>query len=262
MKAEPAINQTAFNCPHCGAYTSQEWFALSARLLGQDKTPTLWQKATLEGIREDEEMDEQQKREIIGWVEPLVAGFPSISERSSDPVYNSRTVENIHLSKCYVCGNVTVWLHDRPIYPARKIGPLPNEDLSQQIKAGFEEARSVIGESPRAAAALLRLCVQMLCKQLGQRGENINDDIAALVKTGLNPTVQQSLDIVRVIGNEAVHPGVIDLNDNRDMALMLFDLVNAIAEQMITHPKKVNAMFQRLPEDKRKQIERRDAKKP
>jgi hypothetical protein len=28
--------------------------------------------------------------------------------------------------------------------------------------------------------------------------------------------VQKSLAVVRVIGNEAVHPGTIDLNENRD----------------------------------------------
>jgi hypothetical protein len=79
-----------------------------------------------------------------------------------------------------------------------------------------------------------------------------------LVKKGLNPLVQQSLDIVRVIGNEAVHPGVIDLKDDRDTALRLFELVNAIVEQMISHPKAVNEMYARLPEAKRKAIKARD----
>ncbi len=72
--------------------------------------------------------------------------------------------------------------------------------------------------------------------------------------------VQQSLDIVRVIGNEAVHPGVIDLKDGRDTALSLFDLVNAIADQMISHPKHVKSMYEKLPENKRQAIEARDAK--
>ena len=54
---------------------------------------------------------------------------------------------------------------------------------------------------------------------LGEKGEKLDDDIANLVKRGLNPTVQKSLDIVRVIGNEAVHPGVLDLKDDRDTAI-------------------------------------------
>ena len=106
--------------------------------------------------------------------------------------------------------------------------------------------------------------MQKLCKHLGEKGKNIDADIAALVKKGLNPVVQQSLDIVRVVGNESVHPGTIDLNDDRETALRLFDLVNAITEQMISHPKKVQELYSKLPESKREAIEKRDGgkKKP
>ena len=75
---------------------------------------------------------------------------------------------------------------------------------------------------------------QKLRIHLGEKGKTIDDDIASLVRKGLNPLVQQSLDIVRVIGNEAVHPGVIDLKDDRETAFRLFDLVNAITDAMIS----------------------------
>jgi len=124
----------------------------------------------------------------------------------------------------------------------------------------FEEAREIVDASPRGAAALLRLCTQKLCRYLGEKGKNLDEEIGNLVKKGLNPLIQQSLDVVRVIGNEAVHPGVIDLNDDRDTAIQLFTLVNSIAEQMISHPKAVRAMYDKLPEAKRKAIEQRDGK--
>ena len=75
---------------------------------------------------------------------------------------------------------------------------------------------------------------------------------------GLNPLVQKSLDVVRVVGNEAVHPGSIDLRDDRDTALQLLNLVNLIADQMITHPKAVHSMYEMLPEGKRAAIEQRN----
>ena len=81
------------------------------------------------------------------------------------------------------------------------------------------------------------------------------------MQKGLNPLVQKALDIVRVIGNEAVHPGELDLRDDRDTAFELFGLVNSIADQMITHPKAVEALYNKLPESKRKAIEARDSKK-
>jgi hypothetical protein len=45
-----------------------------------------------------------------------------------------------------------------------------------------------------------------------------------------------------------------------DIALRLFDLVNAITEQMVSHPKTVGEMYAKLPEGKRKAIEARDQK--
>jgi hypothetical protein len=67
---------------------------------------------------------------------------------------------------------------------------------------------------------------------------------------------------VRVIGNESVHPGTIDLKDDREIALRLFDLVNAITEQMISHPKRVQEMYSKLPAAKREAIEKRDGVTP
>ena len=137
---------------------------------------------------------------------------------------------------------------------------MPNQDLPDDIILDFEEARNIVNFSPRGAAALLRLAVQKLCKFLGETGKNIDDDIAGLVSKGLNPLVQKSLDIVRVIGNEAVHPGTIDLNDNKDTAIQLFGLINSIADQMITHPKTIETLYQQLPESKRNAIEDRNKK--
>lgn len=146
------------------------------------------------------------------------------------------------------------------MFPAFATVVTANSDMPDGIKGDFEEARSILDSSPRGAAALLRLCVQKLCIHLGEKGKNIDDDIASLVSKGLDPLVQQSLDIVRVIGNESVHPGVIDLNDNRDDAIQLFHLLNAICDQMISHPEKVKSLYAKLPEAKRKAIEQRNAK--
>ena len=72
-----------------------------------------------------------------------------------------------------------------------------------------------------------------MCKQLGQPGENLNSDIANLVKDGLPVKIQKALDVVRVTGNEAVHPGVLDLKDDTKTAQQLFKLINFIAEKMV-----------------------------
>jgi hypothetical protein len=137
---------------------------------------------------------------------------------------------------------------------------MPHADLPEDIRHDFEEARSIITRSPRGAAALFRLCVQKLCAHLGESGKNINQDIAALVKKGLNPLVQKSLDAVRVIGNEAVHPGELDLRDDPETAAQLAKLINFIVDAMITQPKQIDLIYGSLPADKREQIEKRDGK--
>ncbi|MBB5372286.1 hypothetical protein HNP71_000524 [Acidocella aromatica] len=87
----------------------------------------------------------------------------------------------------------------------------------------------------------------------------MDTDIGALVQRGLLPAVQQALDAVRVIGNNAVHPGQLDLTDDPQSAATLFLLINLIAEQLITAPKQAQAIYDSLPEGARNAISRRDA---
>ena len=138
--------------------------------------------------------------------------------------------------------------------------PPPNPDLPDHITTDYEEAGTILELSPRGAAALLRLCIQNLCKYLGKPGKNLNDDIGALVAKGLDGRVQQALDTVRVLGNEAIHPGTLDLKDDRQTVKKMFGLVNVIAETMITIPRERDDLFNTLPENKRKAIDNRDKK--
>ena len=146
------------------------------------------------------------------------------------------------------------------IYPNEVNIPYPNPDLPDDVKEDYIEARNIINSSPRGASALLRLSIQKLCKYLGEKGENINLDIKNLVSKGLPLKVQQSLDILRVVGNNAVHPGKIDLKDNRELAIALFGLVNIIADVMITQPKHVEELYGGLPANLLESIEKRDQK--
>lgn len=130
--------------------------------------------------------------------------------------------------------------------------------MSEDIQADYQEAASILQKSPRGAAALLRLAIQKLCKEIGEDGKNINNDIKNLVSKGLPAAVQKSLDVVRVIGNDSVHPGQMDLRDDMETAKALFKLVNLITEKMITEPKEVEAIYDSLPERSKKAIEKRD----
>lgn len=164
------------------------------------------------------------------------------------------------LSNCTSCKAPTIWLQDKIIFPLHSSAEPPNSDLPPEIRADYEEAQNIASLSPRGAAALLRLAIQKLCVFLGQPGKNINADIGALVAAGLPLRVQQALDSVRVIGNDAVHPGTIDLRDDRETVNKLFRLVNFIAHKTITEPREVEEIYNGLPADKLSGISQRDGK--
>lgn len=175
----------------------------------------------------------------------------------------------IHTSLCTHCDKYAFWLeHEhlagsdafdgRMIVPSQVAAPMPHSDMPASIQQDYEEARLIAQASPRGAAALLRLCVQNLCHSLGESGTNINADIAALVKKGLPVEVQQALDIVRVVGNNAVHPGELSADDVAAVCLTLFSLINHIVEDRISRPKKLADLFSSLPSNSLAQIQRRD----
>ena len=166
---------------------------------------------------------------------------------------------NVSASECFNCAKLSVWIYDRLVYPRAGEAPPPNPDLSEDIRRDYDEASSILVQSPRGAAALIRLAIQKLCKELGKSGNDLNADIGALVKDGLDPRIQQALDIVRVIGNHAVHPGRIYLRDDRATAEKLFTLLNMIVDTMISQRKDLDAFYAALPEGALDAIARRDA---
>jgi hypothetical protein len=204
---QPALDASAFICPHCLAYAAQLWSPAFAQFGG--------------------------------------GGFEIIGQ--------------LTVSHCLHCSKFALWLADRMIHPLTSNAPFANQDLPLEIRRDFDEARQILTLSPRGSAALLRLAIQKLCKHLGGGGENINADIGVLVKNGLPPLVQQALDTVRVVGNNAVHPGQLDLKDDVETASKLFSLVNIVAEVMISTPKHVQTTFQNVvPASQQAAIAKRD----
>ena len=169
-------------------------------------------------------------------------------------------IDNLQFAICTHCNGRSIWLDQKMIFPTSGGVEMPNNDLPQDILVDYLEARDILNRSPRGSAALLRLAIQKLCKELGEKGENLNDDIASLVRKGLDLKIQKALDYVRVVGNNAVHPGQIEFTDNSDTAFSLFSLINIIVDTMISQPRQIDKLYNSLPENKIKSIELRDKK--
>ena len=169
------------------------------------------------------------------------------------------TAIDYRTARCGRCARWTMWTRGGTlIEPAKLTSPLAHPDLPEACQSEYEEARKVLPHSPRASAALLRLCIQKLCKELGASGKDITADIAKLVKDGLDAKIQKALDIVRVTGNNAVHPGTLDLQDDPARVSKLFKVVNLIVEEMITKPKEIEDLYGGLPDRAKQAIQKRD----
>ena len=160
---------------------------------------------------------------------------------SIESVYSRSEVgKNCCYTSCLKCGEITIWVDREMVYPPIYTAPAPNDEMPEAVRKIYLEARSLAGLSPRAAAALLRVSLEVLTKLLGEKEGTLGKRIIELRKKGLSASVTKVLDDVRIITNETgAHAGVIDLNneDNKEIVDGLFFLVNAIVVQTSKYSK-------------------------
>jgi hypothetical protein len=254
----PALGEDSFTCPHCGAISHQTWFSSFLKVYEKEEKPWVPTPAMIEQMKQDQNLPRgEQKDHVIKFLERKLskALFWDLVDNGH---FLRTTLVNLNISRCYSCNEFAVWVADRLIYPETPTSIRPNEEMPDDVRLDFCEATAIVDKSPRGAAALLRLGIQKLMPHLGLKGKNVNDDIAELVKRGLDVRIQQALDVVRVVGNNAVHPGQIDLQDDKATAIKLFGLVNLIVEAMIATPKRIEKMYGELPPTALEAIKKRD----
>lgn len=223
----PDLRKSSYNCPHCNAIAGMERIA-NSMVRREDF-------CTINNIKHFNDF-------IMGdYLETYL-----------------KDKNNITLVTCRACEKYHIWLGDNIIYPDVSVLPNPVDDMPERVREIYNEAKEIFSKSPRASSALLRLGLQILCSELGGKGKDINADIKCLVEKGLPDRVQKALDSIRVIGNNAVHPGTIDINDNPGVAETLFKIINMIVEKMITEPKQIDEIYDLLPEGAKRAIEKRD----
>lgn len=104
----PLISKTAFGCPHCGAYTTQNWFQLSADPYSEEhRTPTIPDEAMAEDLKTAKDIPEEARNELVKWVQDMLSGRPFF-EKTKNTHYNCPTVQNCNISRCYSCKELAV----------------------------------------------------------------------------------------------------------------------------------------------------------
>ena len=247
MDLSPKFRSEKFQCPHCQVVAQQQWFDVNN---ARDAANSI-----LSHVYYD------HRKQIQDYQQKAIEGFIERVEQANKRNMSDFVPNNFSVATCSACGDISIWVEKEIVFPKKTAIAPPNSDMDQAIQDLYLEASTIVIDSPKGATALLRLALQLLLKQLGKSGNNINNDIKELVADGLSPKIQQALDLLRVVGNNAVHPGQIDLEDGRDIALKLFHVLNFITDEMISKPRELDLLYSDVvPEETKKHIKERDGK--
>ncbi len=153
--------------------------------------------------------------------------------------------ETLSLGTCERCDRFSLWIDGAMIYPSSAELPLPRMEMPEDVRQIYLEARRTLGASPRAASALLRLAIQGLISHLGET-QDIAESLESLKRRGLDEKIQVALRRVRMVGEEAIEPGMIDPRDGEETAKVLFDILNLIVDALMVQPRRVDEMLGKL----------------
>lgn len=191
---------------------------------------------------------------IYGRYEFEVAPISKPFNTSIQTRYNSN-LQGFDAIQCVSCGNYSIYYQGKMIYPIDSNVSNPNDDMPENVKIVYYEAKTVLNISPKSACALLRLALEMLLNELDISGRTLNDKINNYCNDfDSNNRLIKAFHLIRIVGNEAVHPGVIDIDDNEDIARAMFEILNEIVDETITKKNKMDAIFEYLPEEKTNSI--------
>lgn len=235
---KPEFREKAFTCPHCGVHSQIKWYEDRALELRNPITEELFEAHCFAQC---------ECCKGVMYFTYRALGL----ENDDDGILIEKTEGTM-------------------IYPKQIIIP-PAEDMPEHIKKTYKEASLVLQDSPRATCALLRLALQELMAYLKDHyeeyrdltGKDINKDIGTLVKhCGLSPKIQKALDSIRITGNNVLHLGELNIDDNQDIPETLFKILNFIVKEMITQPKEIEGLYEKMPEKERGWVLDRDKNQP
>ena len=231
--------EKSFNCPHCFVFAQQKWNQV---------------------IKQSDTIADHSGN-------PMLNEYYEIEKGAGITIYRDKVMLPNHVLAfciCQSCKKPSLWYKHNLVYPIQNAVEDPNSFMPEEVKVIYDEARSVLDLSPRASAALLRLGLEKLLPYLGAKKDNINQMIKQLVQERkVIGKLQEAMDTLRVVGNDAVHPGLIDLEgrDNRDVSLALFKILNFIVAETLESDETISELYSLIPEGPMKGIKDRENSK-
>jgi hypothetical protein len=161
---EPQLGAESFSCPHCNVVAHQDWYSLFLKLENATDVVVLTpEAANAIMLVEGEDDDGNESDQFVERLKRNALTYEYLKHPQSLKV----KLVNLRVSKCYKCNRFAVWVRDRLVFPIRI------DETPDLIEQDFEEAAVMFNKSPRAAAALINVCVQSLMPLLREQGKNL-----------------------------------------------------------------------------------------
>ncbi|WP_078549253.1 DUF4145 domain-containing protein [Litchfieldia alkalitelluris] len=223
-----------FTCPYCNGDEKQNWFHFKDKLDKENKIDSVKIGASiaLKGI-------------------PLITKF--------NGTINYKMLSELSFSICAGCTGYIIWKSGIRLYPNEITLPKSSKYMPKDAADIFEEARLIFDASPRSSSALLRLSLEMILRSiLNENKKTLNQMIGQLATENIDEHTKKGLDILRYYGNQSVHTGEINIEEDKDSVIFLFDLINYIVDDLIGKKQKIDEQYSKIPHAVRKAILKRD----
>jgi hypothetical protein len=80
----PSINEQAFDCPHCGAYTTQYWFDVLSDRIENNAPPSIPGSDIRELLKQNDKIPEDVKNKHLEWCDKMDTGLIFFGERKTN----------------------------------------------------------------------------------------------------------------------------------------------------------------------------------
>jgi hypothetical protein len=251
-KIQPTLEKRSFTCPRCGVVCPQELFRL-------EYSEAFRGPKTLHSILEENTKYVQTLKQ---YRDQYILSLKKVGKTEDDKhmvLPNKRW--DLYVTVCLECERYSVWENGRMIFPFTSTLPEPSEDMPENVRMVYVEATQVFKYSPRSSAALLRLAIEALLPQLPNytiNNKKLIGMIGELVAQGIPAHIQKALDSIRLYGNHGIHTAEIVDEDDAEIGIFLFELINVIVKELITDKKKIEAFYSSFPASKLAAIAQRD----
>lgn len=234
----PIFKREIFTCPHCKLDCKQNWIYFKDNLEKDQKKGNIKSSVAL-----------------LGGVGLALALSTGAFKKS-----NYETLSELSFSVCKSCTGYIIWKGENRLYPKENKLPEPSKYMPIEAAEIFEEARQLFEFSPRSSSALLRLSLEIILRNiLNEKNKTLNQMIGQLVIADIDEHIKKGLDIIRYYGNQSIHTGEINLEENMDSVELLFEFVNYIVDDLIGKKSKIDEQYSKLPHPIKKAISSRDS---